>query len=129
MEITFKTVCKNKKTDAIIVAPVQALGDDWEVVANCLYIGLKDKDGKEIFVGDKVLFEACDWEVRFGFHKVILIEGSNMWQYAYGFYLWSDFLKAEEPIDKNTMGDSEFIGSIYGENPTRNVYGEKEKSN
>ena len=130
MEIKLKYYWKNGDGKIYVaIVPVGCLegkgdkpflgNEKWTLVSRCLYIGLSDKDGCEIFVGDKVLYEACEWEVRFGFHKTNYIKEANYWEYAYGFYLYSEFLKAEEPIDQNTAGQCEVIGNIYEiEKPT-----------
>lgn len=126
MELKFKYIWKHKNTGFITidVAPLEYIetekenkfreNDEWELVKRCQFIGLKDMHGIEMFVGDKIIFEACDWVIKFGFHKVSYVEGSGIWDYAYGFYIESgEFLKAVDPIDQNTASQSEVIGSIY----------------
>lgn len=81
----------------------------WELVARCLFTGLQDKRGSDIFVRDRIMHAACEWEVKFGFHKIVLMD-EQYWEYAYGFFLEKE-LGVSIPIDQNTANESVVIGN------------------
>lgn len=125
MEIKIKYYWKTTEGKYYVnIAPVECLegkGDKpflgnsaWELVARCLFIGLKDKNSTDIFVGDRLRYENRDWEVKFGFHKTMLVEG-EYWDYAYGFYLETE-LGVSAAIDHNTARLSEMVGNFIERN-------------
>jgi uncharacterized phage protein (TIGR01671 family) len=77
------------------------------------FTGLLDKNGKDIYEGDIVIWEACDCEIRFGYHTVTVDSSGNSINSAYGFYLYFLHMKCDDPIDGTVDGNCEIIGNIH----------------
>ena len=76
-------------------------------------LNFKDKNGREIYVGDIIIWEACSCEVKFGFHTVSCDADRTPLDRAYGFYLYVIDMQCDEPIDENVIENCEIIGNIY----------------
>ena len=79
------------------------------------FIGLKDKNGKEIYEGDIIFSNQCNKGVVKWFNKLVWDGSGSLHP---GFYCneWFDYLKDNDMNFHSGFDDAEVIGNIY-ENP------------
>ena len=87
---------------ALGVAVTQFSVDDFEPIMQ--YVGLKDKNVKEIYEGDVVLFDYEKILVSYGIQGVDAFEGI-------GFNLWSHYVQKQDGT--RLQSEIEVVGNIY----------------
>ena len=93
---------KVAKNVALGVAVTQFSVDDFEPIMQ--YVGLKDKNVKEIYEGDVVLFDYEKILVSYGIQGVDAFEGI-------GFNLWSHYGQKQDGT--RLQSEIEVVGNIY----------------
>ena len=95
-------ICLVAENVALGVAVTQFSVDDFEPIMQ--YVGLKDKNVKEIYEGDVVLFDYEKILVSYGIQGVDAFEGI-------GFNLWSHYGQKQDGT--RLQSEIEVVGNIY----------------